>query len=366
MRKNKKAGIITIVDLTNYGNRLQNYAVCEVLKRKGIDSETLDFKNCKSSKRILCEINQFMKDIPILYYTIQAFKSKRSIEKRRFVEFGKFSKKYFKIKSYFVDKEERLQKLSKKYDYFVIGSDQIWNPEYGHTKSTDFAYFARNEQKICFSPSFGVNNIKEQYQKEIKQYLLEIPNISVREKSGVDIVKDLTGKKAEVLIDPTMMLNADDWRKVSEKSKVDTNKKYILSYFLGERSDEYNTKINYWKDKYGLDEYKLLDKQEEELYCANPGEFIELIDHATLVCTDSFHGTVFSILFGKPFVVFQRNGNGAGLSSRLDTLLETFKLTQRYMQNINEQDLFKCEYNESYNILEKERIKVDEFLNKSF
>lgn len=366
MNENKKAGIITIVDLTNYGNRLQNYAVSEVLKKKGIESETLNFVECSSSKRVMCEIKQAFRSVPFIYDSVLFLMGKKSLKKKRIYCFNKFSRKYLPVKTFCVDEKDDLKRLRDKYDYFIIGSDQIWNPEYGHAKKQDFAFFAKEEQKICFSPSFGVSTIKEKYQEEIAKCLSGIPNISVRESAGIDIVKELSGKNAEVLIDPTMMLNADEWRKIQENPGVDIQKKYILSYFIGKRTEEHDAKIKEWKEKYGLEEYKLLDEQDIELYCANPGAFVSLIEHATIVCTDSFHGSVFSILFGKPFVVFQRNGDGGGTSSRLDTLLGTFALTNRYVHNIEEADLFDCDYQESYSILEKERKKVDEFLNKSF
>lgn len=364
--KNKKAGIITIVDLTNYGNRLQNYAVSEVLKKKGIASETLNFVECSPSTRVMCEIKQAFRAVPFIYDMTLFIMGKKSLKKKRIGCFNKFSRKYLPVKIFCVDEKDDLKRLQNKYDYFVIGSDQIWNPEYGHAKKQDFAFFAKEEQKICFSPSFGVSSIKKEYQKEIAKSLSGIPNISVRESTGIDIVKELSGKNAEVLIDPTMMLSADEWRKIKENPEVDMGKKYILSYFIGKRTKEHDIKIKEWKEKYGLEEYKLLDEQDIKLYCANPGEFISLIEHAEIVCTDSFHGSVFSILFGKPFVVFQRNGDGGRTSSRLDTLLGTFALTKRYVHNIEEADLFACDYAESYKILEKEREKVDKFLNKSF
>ena len=366
MKKEKKAGIITIVDLTNYGNRLQNYAVSEVLKKRGIVAETLNFVECSSSKKVMCEVKQAFRAVPFIYDVVLYVMGKKSLKKKRIYSFNKFSRKYLPVKAICVGEKDDLKQLQNKYDYFVIGSDQIWNPEYGHAKKHDFAFFAKKEQKICFSPSFGVSTIKEQYCEQIGKCLSEIPNISVRERAGIDIVKELSGNNAEVLIDPTMMLDAEEWRCIKEKPEVDIQKKYILSYFIGKRTKEHDTKIKEWKEKYELEEYKLLDVQDTKLYCANPGEFVSLIEHATVVCTDSFHGSVFSILFGKPFVVFQRNGNGGGTASRLDTLLGTFKLMNRYVHNLEEKDLFVCDYEESYGILEKERKKVDEFLNNSF
>lgn len=365
-RNKPKVGIITIVDLTNYGNRLQNYAVKKVIRKKGYDVHTLDIVKVANADYVKGVVCQWIKEIPFMEMIIQKIKAKKSLEKKRYVNFLEFTRKNIVTKNLLVRNDEDIKKKTRKYDFFVIGSDQIWNPLFKHAKGSDFAEFAEPHQKVCFSPSFGISEIPKEYKSNIAECLRKIPYISVREKTGAEIVKSLTGKTAEVLIDPTMMLDADDWRMVAQKPLVDVEKKYILSYFLGKRTEEQNSRIEELKEKYGLEEYLLLDKNNPDLYVAGPGEFISLIEHADLVCTDSFHACVFSILFKRPFLVFQRNGNGGGMGSRLDNLLEKFHLETRNSDINPNCEVFKCDFEKCDEILNEERKRVDNFLEMSF
>lgn len=362
----KKAGIITIVDFTNYGNRLQNYAVSQILKKLGVKSETLFFTNVNRKARMKQRIKYSVKNIPGVIELNILLQGKASIKHIRYLNFDKFSRKNIKIRTVDKNNKNRINKLRKQYDYFAIGSDQIWNPNYGYATDLDFASFAMSKQKVCFSPSFGVDTIPEPFREAIKKNLLQINNIAVREKSGARIVKELIEKDSEVLLDPTMLLCAEEWEKVAEVPQhVNLNEKYIVSYFLGTRTEEQEKRIEHIMNQYELKEYMLLDESVPELYVAGPGEFIELIKNATLVCTDSFHASVFSILFQKPFIVFQRDGDGAGISSRLDTLLETFKLTSRKELNVKEEDILCCNFEESNVILEKERERCLDFFKQT-
>lgn len=365
--KNKpKVGIITIVDLTNYGNRLQNYAVNEVMRQKGYGVQTINIVKIANRNYFKGVMRQWIKEIPFIEIVVQKIKARKSLEKKRYVNFLEFSRNYLVTKSILVRNDEDIKKKCNKYDFFVIGSDQIWNPLFKHAKSSDFAEFAAPQQKVCFSPSFGIAEIPKEYKANIAEWLRKIPHISVREKAGAEIVKRLTGKTAEILIDPTMMLDADEWKKVAKKPLVDVDKKYMLCYFLGKRTEEQTNRIEELKEKYGLEEYLLLDKNNPDLYVAGPGEFISLIEHADLICTDSFHACVFAILFKRPFLVFQRNGNGGSMGSRLDSLLEKFQLETRNVDNNPNCEVFKCDFEKCNEILKEERGRVDDFLEMSF
>lgn len=363
--KKVKAGIITIVDLTNYGNRLQNYAVSKVLKQMGIEAETIHVIECNKKEKWKFVIKKRLKNLPLITELLMNIKKNNSAKELRYLNFDRFSRKNIKMRYVYSADLNKITKECSDFKYFVIGSDQIWNPKYGYAKEFDFASFANAEKKICFSPSFGIDVIPDKDVDVVKKGLEGFKYISVRENSGADIVKKLTGKEAEVLIDPTMMLDATDWESVARKPKnVDTQKKYILSYFLGKRTEAQEEKINAIQEKNSMQEYLLLEPSKKELYATGPSEFIELVKNAELVCTDSFHACVFSILFRKPFIVFHRDGNGAGISSRLDTLLETFKLTSRKEENILEENVFDCDFTESYIVLEKERERVKQFISK--
>lgn len=361
--KEKKVGIVTIVDLTNYGNRLQNYAVTHVLKEMGYSPYTLCVdKNYTIKTKVM--------DLIMEVGVVQRFKlyigKKRSDKHCRYLHFDKFDRaniRKIKVNSMEVD---TIKNKCLDFKCFVIGSDQVWNPNYGYARDYEFAQFANPDQRVCFSPSFGIDEVPEANQECIINGLLGLNDISVREESGREIIRKLTGKEATVLIDPTMMLDAEDWSKVAyQPNNIDVNTGYIFGYFLGKRTKGQDSRIKKLMNDYNLKFYDIMDKSNRDLYVSGPGEFISLVENATLIVTDSFHASVFSILFKKPFIVFQRDGNGAGISSRLDTLLRKFQLTSRFEYNLDDQEVMNCDFSEAYKVLVEERKKVSEFLGKA-
>lgn len=155
-------------------------------------------------------------------------------------------------------------------------------------------------------------------------------SISVREAAGAAIVESLTNCKAEVVFDPTLLLCKEEWSKIARKPSWFTGKAYLLTYFLGEKPLKVRRGIEAISRKYGLDIIELLDARQREWFCVGPDTFLYLIQHASFVYTDSFHGTVFSILLQTPFVVCERmQAGGVDMTSRIDTLLEIFNMQER-------------------------------------
>lgn len=357
-----KAGIITIYDFNpNYGNRLQNYAVHNILTSLNIKATTLyvekyeDFKY-KQIKWWIHKISKFSFCKNKDYWNCDYLKRKRFI---------KFNKTYIPSKQI-----KALENVSSKYDYFVVGSDQVWNPRwYDQCLMKKDAYllkFAKPDQKVCFSPSFGASYLPEEWRIHFAEALRNFPNISVREDAGSKIVKQLTGKDAEVLIDPTLMLSKEEWMKIEAKPKdVNFNKRYILTYFLGEKTSETEQYIKKIAQDNDLVIYNLLDVKQPKLYIADPSEFIYLINHADLILTDSFHACVFSFIFGKPFQVFPRGGTDNNMMSRIETLLNKFNLQRKLYNGDTQQDIFECDYSQGYIQLKQEQEKVIDFLNRS-
>ncbi|MGG7152314.1 polysaccharide pyruvyl transferase family protein [Clostridium neonatale] len=354
-----KIGIITIFDpWANYGNKLQNYAVCKVINKMNFEVKTLYVENQANS---LKENIKFFIHKNTKYYFARD-KNYWRYGYLKIKKFDAFNNKYIpneQIKSF--------DNLSEQYDYFVIGSDQVWNPSwYDELKKEAFLLtFARPEQKVCFSPSFGLCELPNKWKGHFKNALKTFPNISVREEAGAKIVKELTGKAAEVLIDPTLMLEKEEWIKIESKPKgLDFEQEYILTYFLGDKTKKQEEYIKKIADDNRLVIYNLLDYSQAELCTVAPSEFIYLIHNAKIVFTDSFHACVFSFIFAKPFQVFHRNGSQGNMMSRIETLLNKFSL-QRKLYGSMENDLFECNYSEGYRKLSKEKDKVHEFLKKS-
>ena len=340
-----KIAILTIPDNNNYGNRLQNYATERIL----IEKFAKNVNTIWDKKVTIYNIKKILKRLV----------SSKKI-KARYNNFKKFTNRYTKPKAIGYN-----YKNKSNYDYIIIGSDQIWNLNW-HLKRNQFLYKIDKEKNISFAASFGVSNIDDRLKKEYIKILNNISKLSVREDRGKEIVEELTGRKdVEVLVDPTMLLTAEEWDKVSKKPKMLKTDKYILNYFLGDLSDERRKEIDRVAKENNCEVINILDKN-SPFYECGPSEFLYLEKNAFLICTDSFHSCVFAILYNTPFLVFDREQkNLVSMNSRLDTLLSKFKLENRRCNGrITKKDL-TCDYKEAYKILEKERIKADKFLRKA-
>ena len=220
--KNMKIGIFTINDNENYGNRLQNYALQEILKKKGIKVETIiNQKNRYGIRYYMVKLKRII---------IRILNLKKDRRKIRFLEFNK----NINFTKYAIDENHIPYNMKKRYDYCVTGSDQVWNPNFGRLTDIDLLKFAKPEQRIAFSASFGVSDIPDNFKEKTKTELKKFKAISVREDRGKEIVEELTERKdVQVLVDPTMLLTSEEWDKVANKPEQLKTDKYILNYILG-------------------------------------------------------------------------------------------------------------------------------------
>lgn len=346
----KKVGIITINDNNNYGNRLQNYAVQEVLKKINVEPITLKNEPATNTKN-----KYLLRKIKSLFN--RGSYSKIIGRKECFEDFNRninFSAK--KITPY--------SKLNE-YDYFVVGSDQVWNPNFGRLRDVDLLEFTESRKKISFSASFGVSKLSEEYNSKLKKDLKDFKAISVREDAGKEIIEEVVGRKdVQVLVDPTMLLTSKEWDKIAKKPKQLKSNRYILNYFLGELSEERKKEIERIAKENNCEIINILDKN-SPFYQTGPSEFVYLEKNAFLVCTDSFHSCVFAILYDRPFIVFDREDSYVKMNSRLDTLLKKFDLENRWYKAKIIQEQLKADYEEAYNILEDERRKSKRFLENA-
>lgn len=334
----KKILNVTIMDYANIGNRLQNYAVYRTLEKYGV--ETKD--EIRLWKNIAREI---LKMLPGWFPFL----------KRRYRLFLKFSSNISMIHRN-IDFEN--------YKFIFYGSDQIWNPEFGHQDC--IAPDSPKKKNVALSASIGSNYIPKERLEEYREGLLKFQYISVREERAAELVDELIGVKPEVLIDPTLSLSKEEWIKVEKrpcfkKIKSLENKKYILLYFLGKMSPERSNAIQNLAEK--------LKAQIVDLTCKDiakatgPSEFTWLIHHSSMVITDSYHGSIFSFIFDKPFYILDREGDWFTMSmnSRFDTLFQKFGLYDRKSNDIvnyTEQH----DYTQAYVLLKKERKKYFAFI----
>lgn len=339
-----KFAIVTIQSM-NYGNRLQNYALQEKLKKYG-DCYTL--RGDKNQVKIISVIKRYFRII-------------RKKKKRDIYDLFDLNIKYAN--------DYGVRKTSDKYDFFIAGSDQIWNPTFNIVGDREFLTFCEKKKRIAYAASIGLENIPKECTELYKNRLNDFFAISMREDAGARIVKELTGIDVPVVLDPTMLLTEKEWRKVEKSTIEKPNNPYIFKYMLGTKNDKYDTWISNLAEEKGWSIYELKDISEDEKSLIGPGEFIYLLRNSEFVCTDSFHGTVFSILFHKKFRAFQRpfqKGYGI-MSSRLDTLLKKFDLEDFRILDVSELDneIKDIDYTEIENKLEKYREESLEYLIKA-
>ncbi|MGO4179658.1 polysaccharide pyruvyl transferase family protein [Paenibacillus sp. TAF43_2] len=371
----KKIGISTVHTGFNYGSALQAYASKVILNELGYQGINISLIGSLIKGR-----DVRLKKVAVI--AIRLLKQPHNIRKRVNVYSDNMSKPYSehskelfktfrlkKIQPYYYTWNQ-LKRLAKSNDFkaFLCGSDQIWNAEALYVDPQYYLRFAPKEKRIAFAPSFGRDKIAYYNKSIITKYIKDIPNLSVREESGVSIIKDLTNKDAAHLIDPTLLLDGTKWDKYLKlKEDVSDSEKYILAYFLNEPSDyaiecikklAQNNKLKVIALPYQRKVTDWFDIAPD----AGPVEFIQYVKNALYVCTDSFHGTAFAVNYRVPFYTFERQYGSAGKqSSRLVSFLKLVSLDERFNPTMELLDS-PIDFSNSKVVLEKERMKSVEFL----
>ncbi len=356
-----KIGKLTLDGYFNYGNVLQNYALQQVLNAYG-EVDCLLHEEDTFFPRIW---HQWRWKEPIKFVlNWRGFRSKifsdwHGMEMVRQGKIKDWCDRYINLR----ETEGKLSQLAEEYDFFVVGSDQVWNP-YFSLLDDCFLTFAPPEKRIAYAASISCPTIPVEKQAMYKEGFAGMAHISMREQQGADTVRSFSGREVPVVVDPTLLLTSDDWRRVSRRPVWFHGEDYILTYFLGKRPEF----VAQLEQKTGLKVVNLLDENVYEHYVTGPDEFIWAIEHAKLVYTDSFHGTVFSILFRTPFVVCNRVGDDVTekMGSRIDTLLGYFGLEARRGTKGNgyaiDDPLAEPDWSKVDEVLARERGRSDEYL----
>lgn len=370
----------------NYGGMLQAFATTKLLEKYGVEYEIIRYQKKKDIAFIIKSLPRVFNNI-LLNDKYEAFQKKMSFKKHpEFAEKDKIRMKAFdEFRSEkFSDKlsviyygYDNLKRGAKKYSAVLTGSDQLWSPAGLPTNFYNLMFVPDNIRKISYASSFGVKYIPWYQKKRTANFLNRIDYISMRENAGKDIVKELTGKDVPVVLDPVFMFDKDGWEELIPIEK-EYNEKYIFAYFLGANS-EHRKVVKELAKKTGFKIVMLrhLDQFVEEdedfgdyaPYDVRPDKFLNLLRGAEYVCTDSFHGAVFSIIHKKQFVIFNRYSDASKHSknSRIDSLCQNLGISNcRYDGNIDNILKSNIDYtNVDKNYIElKKRSK--EYLDKVF
>lgn len=314
-----KIGIITFTYGQNYGNKLQNYALLKVLKKEFGD-EVYTLQNVDSTTR--GGLWNTLKHNIEFIFNLKGERSRRCKQEK----FDIFSNKY--LNYYRIPLERAHTGELQDFDAFICGSDQIWNPYYNGDIDLFTASFAVKARRVSYAASFGLNAIPESKQDIYRKWIRGMDYIGVREEQGSRIVKDLTGRFAKVQVDPTMLMSSAEWEEFAAKPNRPLPEHYIVSYFIRGLNSTAESELKKLSNKTGLPVIYLNNLSAKEWFDLDPQEFVWMIKNSDYVIADSFHATVFAIIFHRPFHCFDRIKTEVDneQSSRLSTLLGYFGL----------------------------------------
>ncbi len=334
---NRKIGIITYHFALNYGAVLQCYALKEYLSSIGYDVIVLNYTTNKQLKNnYLSKSNNNLKSFFTNLLLLPFYKSR----KIKYNKFLKFKEKYLNMSIPLNNINDLKKYIEKeKFDYIISGSDQVWNPK---IEDFDCAFFLPGKfkaKKIAYAASIGNASIDDL--KKYSSYINDFQFISMREKSSVRIIENLTCKKINSVCDPVLLINKNEW--CNKFVKDNNNQKYLLCYFLHKENFKKEFKIakqiaknRNLKIKIINARYSKYSFKKGTMFSVGPDDFINLFGNASFVCTDSFHGTIFSLIFKKQFIVFSENKSNN--DKRREDVLKMVNLSDRLLycnDNIN-------------------------------
>lgn len=341
----KKIGL-ACATLNNYGSLLQTYALQVVVNKEGINTEIIRYHEPVSRKIKRLKDFEYFKVIvkKVLLNNLPFFGSRADKKKligraKCFDSFREDNLSFSKT----CRSHKELTALSLSYNMVLLGSDQLWQPMNLLMDFYTLTFVPKGVIKATYAASFGVSEIPERMEDKYKNFIGEFDYLSCREEAGATLVKELTGREAQVVCDPTLLLTAEDWNLAMPK-QIKIDKGYILCYFLG-ANENHRRLTKEWSKEKGLRiialphivEYVACDEAyaDDLQYQVGPSEFLYLIKNASYVFTDSFHASVFSLVFHKQFFVFDRfeNHKGRATTSRIETLLNIVSHKERLVRH---------------------------------
>jgi hypothetical protein len=368
-------GIITFHTSFNYGAVLQAYALQQVLTQMGYVSEIIDYCDDVLSMKSLSRFRR------VRHFVWHKVVKRVLVGTERQKETELFRDKYLQLSTKEYRSSIAVHCDPPRYDAYITGSDQVWNPKIHNNDPSYFLTFVpKGKRRISYAASFGVTTVPEEFAGTCAEWLREISYISTREFEGQRLVKQLTGRDAVITLDPTLLLDQEHWNKIAVPYEYP--EEYILCYHMpGDKEvtrciDRVARRISAltgWSIiNIGEKEYMRLVPRRSSIFDAGPAEFIGLIQNASFVVTNSFHGTAFSINYRKPFLVTVNEAlpPEKALSSRITSLLQIVGFETRLVPvgkpvTGGWEDILHPHYEGVEMLLQRERDKSFAFLREA-
>ena len=309
----------------SYGSALQAYALQQKIQDMGYYVELIDYQYPNKMHMIKKNgIRNYI--VKISFLLIQIVWGLPMLRKKR--KFTKFYKTYYNLSRYYPT-ADALTQVPPDYDLYITGSDQVWNAKFTKQDISFLLGFVGNDKpKISYAASFSSSLFPDEYKTLYAKYLSQYNAISVREKSGVNIVNQLVGREALHVCDPTLLLTKHEWDKLIDKPSIRIKQPYVLVFMLCYSFNPYPEArriIHYIQRKLGIEtiylegrKHDIFEPNSKIIKAAGPNDFLCLVKNADYVITDSFHGSVFSAIFEKPLTAIIDNGNS---DSRINNFL---------------------------------------------
>lgn len=360
-----RTATVTWITFLNYGTFLQAYALQHVIRGMGFSNKIIDdkriidnkFPPAKRPKMGVCA--SVRHQLGKLYHAV---KGDRVLQEKPVKLYQHFKDKYLNIDSDY----DQFEDLNNRYDVFIAGSDQIWYPNAEIFDPYFYLDFV-TKKMISYAPSVGASEYPKDYIEKTKPLLDRFEHISVREQKGQELLSSFLHKDISVVLDPTLLLTAKDWDAVASERLV--KKRYAFLYMLtfNEIYIQYAQRAARVKGLQLVTVSNDLRLREyvDKIIPAGPSEFVSLIKYSDIVFTDSFHGTVFSILYHKEFVTFKRfkDVDKVNQNSRLYNLFNILEIKDRFISVIDK-DKSSFEIIDYDNISSRLKDKID--ISKSY
>lgn len=312
-----KVALLTFHNALNYGAALQVYACQQAIASLGVDCEVIDYVNDFRGMAYDTAKQARMELVNGNYRSALKYTLGTPFMRKRRKEFMDFYRRFLRCTGERYTSSEELSKLNSVYDKFIVGSDQVWN---FHHNGNDFAYFLDfvqdDAKKVSYSSSFGLAEIPNQLEEKHAHYLDKITYLSTREEYGVQLIRDLVAREAELVLDPVFLLDRSHWERLCGGRR--SSGQYVFSYTNRESQWQDFLKITGFAPK-GLQVHKLtrhltirdfVDPGVRVSYSISPVEFIRRIANAELVVSASFHCISMAIIMNVPFVAILTGDKG--------------------------------------------------------